>query len=199
MGVAGCGKSSLAERLVAALDARSPNASSDDVPATRWRLVEADDFHPPANRDKMARGEPLDDDDRRLWLDRVAAEVQQAARDRSDRYAETHRAGVVLACSALKRRYRERLIDDQYARWLIVHLRIDRDTAARRIGDRSRRGAHFMPTSLVDSQFQALEPPDTDPGAAGEPPSASVLNLDATLPIETLVARVLDALEADRL
>ena len=82
MGVAGCGKSAVGERIAQALG----------LP-----LVEGDEFHPPSNIDKMSRGLALDDEDRAGWLDRLAAELVR------------HAAGAVLTCSALKRSYRERL------------------------------------------------------------------------------------------
>jgi gluconokinase len=132
MGVAGSGKSTLAARLAQAL---------------ACPMFEGDDFHLPASQDKMRNGIPLSDSDREPWLDRLGQLV-------------TWRSGdVVLTCSALRRRYRERL------RVCVPELRfvfidIDVATAAERVGSRS---GHLFPKSLVTSQFSALEPPLGEP------------------------------------
>ena len=127
MGVSGSGKSTVGEALAHVL---------------HWPFLDADDFHPQANVDKMARGEPLTDDDRWPWLDRLAAEL--AARG----------GNAVLACSALKRAYRERLARAGDVRF--VHLHGDRDTIAARLASRQHR---YMPATLLDSQFATLEMP----------------------------------------
>jgi gluconokinase len=150
MGVAGCGKSSLAARW----------AEQAGLP-----LIEGDDHHSPASRDKMQRGIALTDADRAGWLDRLGAALQ------------SHPTGAVLSCSALKRAYRERLraaVPDLR----FIFLAIDRDTALQRVASRS---AHFFSATLIDDQFATLEPP------TGE---AGVLALDATLPIDDLCRRV---------
>lgn len=153
MGVAGCGKSSLGAALAGALG---------------WPLIEGDAFHPARNVEKMRAGHPLDDADRAGWLDRLAAELGR------------HPDGAVLACSALKRAYRERL--RAAAPGLrFVHLALGRDEAQRRVAGRG--GGHYFGASLVDSQFEALEDPH------GE---ARVLGLDATAPIAQLTRQVLD-------
>lgn len=104
--------------------------------------VEADDFHPPENIAKMSAGRPLDDADRAPWLDAVGRWAAHRAGD-----------GGVISCSALKRRYRDRL--RRHAPDLFfLHLRGDKELITRRIA--ARRG-HFMPASLLDSQFAALE------------------------------------------
>jgi gluconokinase len=132
MGVAGAGKSTLGEALAAALG---------------WPFVEGDDFHPAANREKMARGEALDEDDRDPWLARLHRRM--AALDGA-------RADAVVACSALRARYRERLADGlRDVRF--VFLDGGRETIAQRL--RERRN-HFMPPALLESQLAALEPPD---------------------------------------
>ena len=130
MGVSGCGKSTVGEALAKTL---------------RWRFLDADDFHPQASVDKMARGEPLTDDDRWPWLDRMAAELRSVlARGES----------AVLACSALKDAYRKRLAGAGDVRF--VHLHGDRDTIAARLASRQHR---YMPATLLDSQFATLETP----------------------------------------
>lgn len=151
MGVAGCGKSAVGITLAAALDAI---------------FIEGDRLHPPENVARMASGEPLTDQLREGWLDaiggRIAASVGKGQ-------------GVVAACSALKRSYRGRL-RGFCADIVFLHLEIDPTTARRRVA--SRKG-HFMPASLVDSQFAILEPPGRDERA---------LTIDATRPVADVVA-----------
>jgi gluconokinase len=131
MGVAGTGKSTIAQRLAAALD---------------LELVEGDDLHPAANIAKMRAGIPLDDIDRMPWLRSIASWV-----------AERHSRNqpVVVTCSALKEAYRDVLraaVPDTPARF--VHLTAPREVIAARMAARD----HFMPASLLESQLEALEP-----------------------------------------
>ena len=130
MGVCGCGKTTVGRALADALG---------------WPFHDADDFHPPANVAKMAAGTPLDDDDRWPWLDRMAT----AMREVNDRGGHA-----VLACSALKQAYRDRLARAGDVRF--VFLRGDRATIAARLAARRHE---FMPASLLESQFAALEEP----------------------------------------
>jgi gluconokinase len=132
-GVSGSGKSTVGAALADSLG---------------WDFIDGDDFHSPANVAKMTRGIPLDDADRASWLavlhdliaDRVAA-----------------REPAVLACSALKRRYREQLSEAVPAGAVrFAHLDVDRATLQQRL---RRRRNHYMPPSLVDSQLATLEPP----------------------------------------
>jgi gluconokinase len=134
MGVAGCGKSSLGAALAQALG----------LP-----LVEGDDFHGAANKDKMQRGVPLDDADRASWLDRLGEELRR------------HERGAVLTCSALKRAYRERLRRAEPG-LRFIYLRIDPELAYQRVS--ARQGGHFFQPSLVASQFATLEPPEGETG-----------------------------------
>jgi len=149
MGVSGSGKTSVARQLADALEVR---------------FVEGDRLHPQANIDKMAAGEPLTDDDRWPWLDRVAAELR--------------RPPVVVTCSALKRSYRDRL--RRAGDVLFADLVLSQETATRRVAGRD---GHFMESDMVASQFEALEPPPSDePGVIrvdAEPDLASVV--DATV------------------
>lgn len=108
-------------------------------------FLDGDDLHPAANVAKMAAGIPLDDTDRMPWLDAVGAVLA------------AHSDGVVVACSALRRAYRDRL-RDQAADAVFVELDIDGETLRRRMS--SRR--HFMPASLLDSQLAALQPLEPD-------------------------------------
>ena len=134
MGVCGAGKTEIGRRLAEAL---------------QWTFVDADDFHPPANVEKMRAGTPLTDADRWPWLDALAAVLQNATAGQGN---------VVLACSALTRRYRDRL-GLQRPRVRLVHL----DDVSGVIRQRmEQRGDHFMPAALLDSQVALLERPAAD-------------------------------------
>jgi len=134
MGVSGSGKSTIASMLAQRL---------------HWIYEDADWFHPKSNIEKMHHGEPLNDDDRGPWLHAIV-----------DWLDATRRAGEhgVVACSALKRVYRDILIGNRRDVRLIF-LKGDRDLIARRI---AARADHFMPSTLLDSQFATLEEPQTD-------------------------------------
>ncbi|QAY59740.1 gluconokinase [Microbacterium protaetiae] len=112
-------------------------------------FIDADALHPASNVAKMASGTPLDDDDRRPWLARVGDELARARR------AGT---GLVMACSALKRDYRD-LIRAAAGGVTFVHLDGEREVLARRT---QKRSGHFMPPSLLDSQLATLEPLQPD-------------------------------------
>lgn len=159
MGVCGCGKSTVGERLARELGAL---------------YIEGDAFHPPANVARMAAGIALTDADRQGWLEALAAQL-----------ADARRAGrsVVLACSALKRRYRDVLrLGAPDLR--VVHLAGDRAMLAARL---AARQGHYMPASLLDSQLATLETPDPDERA---------VTLDAGAPTDTLVQSALTQLQA---
>jgi len=159
MGVCGCGKSTVGERLARELSAL---------------FIEGDAFHPPANVARMAAGIALTDADRQGWLEALAAQL-----------ADARRAGrsVVLACSALKRRYRDVLrLGAPDLR--VVHLAGDRAMLAARL---AARQGHYMPASLLDSQLATLETPDPDERA---------VTLDAGAPTATLVQSALTQLQA---
>jgi gluconokinase len=151
MGVAGCGKSSLAG-AVASL--------------TGLTLIEGDDFHSPDSVAKMRAGMALTDGDRVPWLARLGAELTR------------HPGGAILACSALKRGYRQQL-REAVPDLKFVFLEIERDTALTRVA--ARGDGHPFPASLVDSQFAALEPPTGEPG---------VLTLRATQELSALSTAV---------
>lgn len=110
-----------------------------------WKFYDADDFHSPANVEKMRCGIPLTDEDRRPWLERLRQMIERSL-------AEEENA--VLACSALKRAYRERLRASEDVKF--VFLRASRARIAERL---QRRHGHFMPATLLDSQFADLEEP----------------------------------------
>ena len=131
MGVAGAGKTAVGRALAEELG---------------WRFEDADDFHSSANRAKMAAGVPLSDDDRWPWLE-CLRELLVTSMDTG--------AGLVLACSALREIYRERLGEGD-PRLAFVFLDGGREVIAERL--RARQG-HYMPATLLDSQLAILEPP----------------------------------------
>ncbi|MET9863859.1 gluconokinase [Streptomyces smyrnaeus] len=134
MGVSGSGKSTVGEWLAQVLD----------LP-----FADADDFHPERNIEKMSAGVPLDDADRAPWLEAMA-----------DWLGSRTGSGAVLVCSALKRRYRDRLRQAS-GRLFFVHLDGSYELIAERLAGRS---GHFMPPSLLRSQFEALQPLGRDEG-----------------------------------
>lgn len=149
-GVAGSGKTTVGAALAERLG---------------WDFIEGDTLHPPENVAAMARGEPLTDEDRQPWLTALRREIEA-------RLIEGRPA--VIATSALKRRYRERLLADD-PRVVLVFLEISPELARRRLAS---RGGHFFGPGLVDSQFAALEPP------------ADALVLPADAPVAELVERM---------
>lgn len=153
MGVAGCGKTTLASALAA---------------AAGGRFIDADDHHSAANKQKMAAGVALSDADRGPWLDALNQQLQ--------RHASTA-APVFVACSALRQSYRDRLTAGLPSVRLI-YLRIGKELARQRITARAPSG-HYMPATLIDSQFAALE----------EPTQPEVLTLDASQPLAQLLAQ----------
>jgi carbohydrate kinase (thermoresistant glucokinase family) len=136
----------------------------------RVPYAEADSFHPAGNVAKMEAGTALTDQDRGPWLAAIAGRIRQDSR-------------VVVSCSALKRSYRDVLRQAGPRAWFL-HLKVDRETAAARVAGRA---AHFMPASLVDSQFADLEPLREE--EAG-------LTVDGTLPPEQILAAAIRALAA---
>lgn len=134
MGVSGSGKTTVAALLAAALGCR---------------FQEGDNLHPPANVEKMHRGTPLTDADRMPWLRRIAEEIDGW---------RAHGCSGVLTCSALKRSYRDIVIGDR-PEVTLVYLKGSHDLIRRRMA--ARRG-HFMPATLLDSQFGTLQEPTAD-------------------------------------
>ncbi len=135
MGVAGCGKTTVGELLAQSLG---------------WEFLEGDSVHPPHNIELMSAGIPLSDEDRIPWLVSIGSWMRdQASEDRP----------VVVTCSALARRYRDRLRSTATQDILFAYLQGDRDTIELRI---SARSGHFMKAGMLDSQFAALEPPQPD-------------------------------------
>jgi gluconokinase len=160
MGVSGCGKTKVGRALAANLG---------------WPFFDGDDFHPEANVAKMAAGTPLTDADRWPWLDRVAAEMG----------AVLARGGhAVLACSALKQAYRDRLASSAKVPGDVrfVYLKGDYETIFPRVAHRTHR---YMPAGLLASQFATLE----------EPKDAIVI--DVTTPIPEKIAQIRAALRLE--
>jgi gluconokinase len=158
MGVSGSGKSTIGETLAQRLG---------------WRFEDGDRFHPPGNVAKMSAGQPLTDDDRRPWLQAIAGEIDRVCK-----------AGqrVVVACSALKRAYREILLHGRND-VRVVFLDGSEAVIAGRL---AQRKGHFMPPGLLASQFQTLEPP-------GPGERAIIVSIDAT--IEATVDAIIRQLE----
>jgi len=148
MGVAGSGKTFVGTALASELG---------------WRFIDADDLHPRSNIEKMKSEVPLDDVDREPWLERISAELA------------AHEGNVVLACSALRQAFRDRLPGVRF-----VLLRAPVAVLTDRLRTRSN---HFMPPSLLGSQLDALEEP------------AAALVLDSTQPIPVLVQQIREALK----
>lgn len=150
MGVCGCGKSTIGRAFADRLGIN---------------FLDGDDFHPRRNVEKMSRGEPLEDSDRMPWLAQVGAHLD---------------AGTVIACSALKRSYRDSIRQIASGPVVFLYLRGSRETLTVRL--QGRQG-HFMPASLLESQFQVLQEPEADEGAVS-------VNIDATT--DEIVGELLD-------
>jgi len=133
MGVAGSGKTTVGRMLADELG---------------WQFYDADDFHPPVNVAKMARGVPLDDADRQPWLQALRALIH-ACLERGE--------SAVLACSALKANYRDYLLLDERVK--LAYLKGDLKLIRQRLENRS---GHFMRTEMLESQFATLEEPEPE-------------------------------------
>lgn len=157
MGVSGSGKSTLGKALAATLG---------------WRFIEGDSFHPEDNVARMSAGIPLDDNDRRPWLEALAAEIAgDASAGRSS----------ILSCSALKRAYRD-ILRQGAPGVQFLHVHGPRAVLADRLGNRP---GHFFPAQLLDSQLATLEPlADDEEGVV----------IDLTQPPETQLSSALRVL-----
>nr|WP_083800687.1 gluconokinase [Rhodobacter sp. SW2] len=153
MGVSGCGKSSVGAALGQRLG---------------LDYLDGDDLHPAANIDKMRRGVALDDADRWPWLQAVGQALAAGPR--------------IVGCSALKRRYRDLIRSEVGAPVIFVHLAGSKALIAARMAARmAAQPGHFMPSSLLDSQFAALEPPGADEAA---------VQISIDQPLDRLVADI---------
>jgi gluconokinase len=152
MGVQGSGKTTVGRALAERLG---------------WRFADADEFHPPENIAKMAAGIPLDDADRAPWLTALRAEIDRTLAGASN---------LVLTCSALKERYRQRLLTDGV---VLVYLRGTRELIASRLG---ARAGHFAKLDLLASQFADLEEP------------TNAFTVDVSLSVEQIVREIRESL-----
>jgi carbohydrate kinase (thermoresistant glucokinase family) len=160
MGVSGSGKTTIGAMLAGRL---------------HWQFADADDFHSAANIAKMHAVTPLDDEDRKPWLEAIAAQIDQWRKD-----------GVhgIVTCSALKRHYRAIIIGAR-SDVRLVYLKGDQSLIARRL---VARHGHFMPPSLLTSQFEALEEPA---------PEEHALTVGIGKPAAAVVDKIIAALKAD--
>lgn len=158
MGVSGCGKSTIGSSLGLTLN----------VP-----FLDGDHYHTPEAVEKMRSGQPLTDDDRWPWFARLTKEMKLAA---------DQRGKSVTACSALKRAYRDYLVEQAGEPIAFIHLSGTKETIAERQADRP---GHYMPAALLDSQFAALEVPKTP---------ENVLSVSIAQPVEKIVKLTLTAL-----
>jgi carbohydrate kinase (thermoresistant glucokinase family) len=156
MGVAGSGKTAVGMQVAQKLG---------------WIFLDADNFHPPANIEKMKHGIPLSDQDRAPWLQGLHDELQH-------QMAEGH--SVILACSALKESYRK-VLRDEVSPPTFVYLDVDPETIRDRL---QHRTAHFFPKELMESQFAALEKPK------------DAIIIDARKPLADVVDQVIRAFTA---
>jgi gluconokinase len=155
MGVSGCGKSSVGKKLAEHLG---------------WDFYDADDFHPPENVAKMAGGIPLDDSDRAPWLAALNELISASLK--------AYRPGV-LACSALKELYRQRLMEDNTG-VQIVYLKGSYDLIWSRM---ERRTDHYMKPHMLKSQFDSLEEP------------ANAITVDVSMSVDEIVQEILKHME----
>ncbi len=159
MGVAGAGKSTVGAAVAKALGAA---------------YFDGDDLHPRANIQKMSEGIPLDDEDRAPWLRKVGETLAQASEP------------TLVGCSALKRRYRDLIRELAGERTLFLFLSGSREIIKDRM---ARREGHYMPLSLLDSQFRDLEPPESDENA---------IVVDIDQPLDRLLDEIVAILSACR-
>lgn len=158
MGVSGSGKTTLGTRLARALG---------------WEFLEGDTLHPPWNVEKMSRGIPLDDEDRKPWL----AEVRRVMAEHL-----TQGRSLVITCSALKQSYRDYLAEvDSDGEVIVVYPKGSFDLIQARL---AHRKGHYMPASLLESQFATLEEP------------VDAITVDAAGELDVMVQKVLRALRA---
>lgn len=149
MGVAGCGKTSVGEGLSR---------------LTGIRFIDGDALHPKANVDKMSAGNPLTDEDRWPWLEAIGREFSRS------------REPLIIGCSALKRSYRDKIRHHAGAMVTFLHLTGSREIISQRMQERKN---HFMPATLLDSQFATLELPGPDEDS---------IAIDIDQPLDAIVA-----------
>lgn len=156
MGVAGCGKTTVGEALSKRFG---------------WLYLDGDALHPQTNIDKMAAGHPLNDEDRAPWLERVGQELAH------------HDGTIIIGCSALKRIYRDWIRKAAQSDVCFIHLAGSRALIEERMA--ARKG-HFMPVSLLDSQFATLEAPERE--------HETTIHVDIAGDLDAIIAQVEKAL-----
>lgn len=156
MGVSGSGKTTIGSRL----------SQQTGLP-----FFEGDEYHPQANIDKMSRGQPLNDQDRRSWLQSLHELIRSNLEDDQS---------LILACSALKEKYRETLRGDLGDRLVFVHLKGRPGLIHQRMQNRQD---HYMKAEMLHSQFAALEEPE------------DVLTVEVSQPIPSIVDEIIDQLD----
>lgn len=160
MGVSGCGKTSVGEGL---------------SHRTGIRFIDGDALHPKANVDKMSAGSPLTDQDRWPWLEAIGREFA------------TSPEPLIIGCSALKRSYRDKIRHHAGAIVTVIHLAGTREIISERM---QARKDHFMPLTLLDSQFAALETPAIDENS---------ISIDIDQPLDAIITQAAHHLSTDRL
>lgn len=158
MGVAGCGKTSIGEGVAKVMDSN---------------FIDGDDFHPQTNIDKMSTGLPLTDEDRWPWLETVAKALAN------------HKGKAFLGCSALKQEYRDYITKHAGEPVSFIHLSANKELIASRM---ATRAGHFMPTSLLESQFKTLEVPNSEENA---------INIDISLSKEEVIINICQILKKE--
>ena len=158
MGVSGSGKSTIADKLAERLN---------------WTFEDGDRFHPPGNVAKMRAGHPLTDEDRWPWLQAIADEIDRIC------IAGEH---AVIACSALKRSYRDLLVHGR-SDVRVIYLEGTEELIAGRL---AQRKGHFMPAGLLASQFKTLEPPQ---------PSENPVTVSIDPSVDTIVDNIVRQLK----
>lgn len=157
MGVCGCGKSTVGAMI------------ANEIGAT---FIDGDDLHPRANIEKMQSGNPLNDEDRMPWLERISDVFFSIAR---------RSKSCVIACSALKKSYRDEI--RKSGDIIFIHLYGSKDLIKQRM---SKRSGHYMKDNMIDSQFSTLEFPNNE---------AKVINIEITPPVGEVVEIALSKLE----
>lgn len=158
MGVAGCGKTTVGEALAETFG---------------WTYEDGDNLHPQSNIDKMAAGSPLTDEDRAPWLELVGQELAK------------HDTPIIIGCSALKRIYRDWIREAAGADVCFIHLAGSRQLIEERM---AARQGHFMPVSLLDSQFATLEAPQE------QIEQENAITVDISGDLDAIIAQVKKAL-----